>query len=360
MRLILISTALVLAALLPPFTSAAQVPSEAAAAEPGGPIPLEPDSVTRHLFSSNRVRAVLKVRLDAEGEVRDTVAFQEVDARGRFTEVRYRQAPRLHRQWSYDAKGRCTAQVTQPSTTAPYTFIHTYNPALRLGSQQVLRPNGNTTTLCEESVIQQGDSLVIETRIQAMLMGTGISNRKSRQVSIRYAPHPDTILTLHYGYSAQEQLVSATASYGFSREGHLLEVGQLDLQQAARAQKVKTAAGQLAPRFTVRQALHGLRRGRFLYPRQRWVYNHQGRVVEQSIMTRLSRDGQVATTLIKYSYNSLGQLIGREQSTSSVYSPPKAAYYVFSYAPNGLLLGETSDARSEKPMFYRYLYQYYE
>lgn len=59
---------------------------------------------------------------------------------------------------------------------------------------------------------------------------------------------------------------------------------------------------------------------------------------------------------MKFNYNAHNQLIGREQTTSSLFSPPKTTYSVYSYAPNGLLIGETADARSEKPIFYRYQY----
>jgi hypothetical protein len=41
--------------------------------EPVGLLTISPDSVTRNLYKRTRVRSIVKVRLNGEGEVRDTV-----------------------------------------------------------------------------------------------------------------------------------------------------------------------------------------------------------------------------------------------------------------------------------------------
>ncbi|SNC66944.1 hypothetical protein SAMN06265337_1783 [Hymenobacter gelipurpurascens] len=325
-----------------------------------GPIRVEPDSIARNLLVRNRVRSVVKVRLDDEGAVRDTVSLQLVDPSGRYTRIDQLLNPQLHREWSYDEKGRCTSLVTHPTSYQPFTLIYSYNPALQKGLQQALKPNGKSIPLSEVQLQQRGDTLLTETRTHTLLANGSLLNFESRRLSRRYSPHPDTVLILAYNYSAIGQLVSTAFNYSVSRQGQPIEIGRLDMEMAAKLQKVKVAPKQAAPQLTPAQALQVLRQGKAVYPQFRWRYDAQQRIVGQEMTPRLNKQGQGTTTQLEYTYNSLNQLIGRQQITSSIYTPSATAFTVYSYAPNGLLLGETSDARSEKPIFYRYQYQYYE
>ncbi|WP_460611658.1 hypothetical protein [Hymenobacter seoulensis] len=361
MRIYLLGTSLLLSGILSVQTSAAQ--SVEAVREFDGPIQVDPDSLTRNLFRQAKVRSVHTVRLTEEGEVRDTVTYQEIDRFGRYTRVDRKLSPELHRQWSYDAQGRCTSLITYPTSSWRHTVIYTYNPDLHRGIQEVIKANGTRTTISEVKLEQRADTLLTEFISHGIPLGNStILNRESRDLTMRYTPHPDTVLVLKYNYNGLGKLEWSGALYNFSRRGRLLEVGSLDLRDVAKVQKVKYEAGNVAPLLSYAQVLSALRhkQGFYSYPRQRWTYDSNNRVATQQTWTRINRTGQFATTIVKYTYNSANQIISHEQSTSSVYSPAKKTYSVFSYLPNGLLLRETSDARSEKPAFYRYEYQYYE
>lgn len=357
---LLLPPLLLLSSFLRLGTAAAQAPPEAET-QINGPILVEPDSITRHLFARTRVRSVVKIRLNGEGELRDTVAYQEIDPLGRALRADIYLSPQRRRQWSYDAQGRCTSVVAHPTASQPYTYIYSYNPSLRRGAQQMVRPNGNSITLNEIELQQRGDTLFSENQLHGIVVGNStFVKRESRHRSLGFTPHPDTTLVLNYAYNTLGKLESATISYRLSRRGQLLEIGHFDMPKVAKLYRVKPAPGLTVPVLTAAQALAALRRGQGLRYQHRWFYNAQGRVERQETRTPLAQDGQFAITTTQFSYDAQGMLLSRAHTTQSLYSPPKTAYSVYSYSPTGLLLGETSDARSEKPTFYRYQYSYYE
>ncbi|GAA3922416.1 hypothetical protein [Hymenobacter algoricola] len=319
-----------------------------------GSIAAEPDSSQRRQYARHRVRAVLKVRLNRRGEGQDTVETQTIDRQGRRTAT----GPR-RREWSYNAQGQCTALVEYPAADRPHTLITTYNPTLRRGRQEVLQPSGTRTVVSEKQLYQSADTLLTEVVGHSLAVGRYLYPAYYQR-SIRLRPHPDTVLTLTGFYGPDHQLTGSRADYWLYRRGHLTESGRLELGRAAKAQHLKLPPGQTVPLLTYPQALAALRRGQGLQPQRRLSYDARQQLTRQEITVPLNQPGQVAQNVMRYTYNSLGQLIGREASFSSIRAATQAAYTVFSYAPTGLLLGETSDARSSKPVFYRYLYQYYD
>ena len=108
--------------------------------------------------------------------------------------------------------------------------------------------------------------------------------------------------------------------------------------------------------------LAALRQGRGLHAQRRRFYDQQHRLIRQEIShsVRSGAREHLVRNVVHYTYNALGQLIGREGSLTTDLAPGRAGYAVFSYLPSGLLQGETTDARSAKPAFYRYQYEYYE
>jgi hypothetical protein len=319
-----------------------------------GSIKLEQDSITRRLYARNKVRTVLKLRLDSKGEVQDTVEYQLVDEQGRLRQVGVGQK-KLRRQWSYNSQGLCTALVEHPAPNRPFTVIHTYNPALRRGQQQLVQPDGKPTVISEKQVYQNGDTLLTEITAHGLMVGQYVYP-EYYQRSIRLTPHPDTVLMLTCFYNQKQEPTSYQTNYLVYRQGQLLETGQLNLSAATKVRDVNYRAGE--PGFPEpTRLLAALRHGQGLQPQHRRYYDQQKRLLRQEAISREGGQEQV----VQYTYNNLDQLIGREgKRPTAAHYPSRSMYAVFSYSPSGLLLGETTDARSAKPVFYRYQYQYYE
>jgi hypothetical protein len=332
----------------------------AGADEPVGLLTISPDSVTRNLYKRTRVRSIAKVRLNGEGDVRDTVSYQEVDTAGRFLRLDTYLPPHAHQQWSYDAQGHCVSLVLYPTPNSVYSYIFNYNPELGSSTHQGLRPNGKLFTISETTLEQRADTLIKETRTQRTLTGEAVTGLKAYQRITRYTPHPDTVLLLHSWYAYSGQLLSNTATYRLSRQGRLYETGELDLAKAARLQKISAFIKFKIKTLTYHQLVSAMRQTQGIIPRQWWRYDIHNRVVQHTNRQRLNQQGQFSETMTRYSYNSIHQMIGSEITTFGLQTPTQTSYTVFSYLPSGLLQGETSNARSEKPVFYRYLYQYHE
>lgn len=328
--------------------------------EPVGLFAISPDSVTRNLYRRTRVRSIAKVRLDDEGDVRDTVSYQELDTAGRFLRLDDYLPPHAHQKWGYDEQGHCVSLVLYPTPNVVYSYIFNYNPELGRSTHQGLRPNGKLFTISETTLEQRADTLIKETRTQRTLTGEAVTGLKAYQRSTRYTPHPDTVLLLHSRYAYSGELLNSTATYRLSRQGRLYETGELDLAKAARLQKINAFMKFKSKTLTYTQLVSAMRHTQGLVPRQWWRYDIRNRVVQHTNRQRLDQRGQFSEAVTKYSYNTSNELIGRELTVFGLQIPTQTSYTVFSYLPSGLLHGETSNARSEKPVFYRYLYQYYE
>ncbi|TGE21985.1 hypothetical protein E5K00_17170 [Hymenobacter aquaticus] len=324
-----------------------------------GSIKVEPDSATRHLYARHKVRAVLKVRLNSEGQVQDTVEYQGVDPQGRWTQVGI-SPRRVRRQWSFNADGLCTALVEYAHPKRPYTVITTYNPSLGRGQQEVVQPDGKHDIVSEKRLYRSGDTLLTEIRGQALNV-QHYFYPAYYQRSLRLSPHPDTVLSLTCFYNEKQEITSFQADYLLYRQGLLVENGKLNLPETSRAKAVRYAPD--ATGFPdPGRLLAALRQGRGLHAQRRRFYDQQHRLIRQEINHSVHSGAreQLVRNVVHYTYNALGQLIGREGSLTTDSAPGRAGYAVFSYLPSGLLQGETTDARSAKPAFYRYQYEYYE
>lgn len=323
-------------------------------------LPVSPDSVTRKLYQRMRVRAVAKVRLNAEGAVRDTVFFQQTDPAGRLlTRVEYLPA-RARQQWSYDEQGHCTALIQHPTPTQPATYLFAYNPSLGRSSHRLLRPDGQLLTLSETTLLARADTLLTETWTLRTLKGNAVPDTARFQRALRLQLHPDTVLLLRTQHTRAGQLLRATAVYQFSRRGSPYESGDLDLTRLVRLPSAAPATKQGNKTLDYSRLVRALRHAQGLTPRQWWKYDARNRLVQHISRQRMSRTQQVVDVVVTYIYNTADQLIAREQRIPAVRGPGNIAYTAFSYLPTGLPLGETSDIHTSKPVFYRYLYQYYE
>ena len=102
--------------------------------EPVAALPVEPDTAVRRTYVREHVRSVVKLRLNDEGQVKDTIEYQEIDERGRrISQLRREAGWEERRQWSYDAADHCTSLVVHPSFGRKFTTIYTFNPALGRG-----------------------------------------------------------------------------------------------------------------------------------------------------------------------------------------------------------------------------------
>ncbi|MCB2376112.1 hypothetical protein LGH70_00850 [Hymenobacter sp. BT635] len=324
-----------------------------------GSIKTEPDSATRHLYVRNKVRSVLKIRLDQDGNAQDTVEYQAVDRQGRWLQVGTSRT-KVRRQWSYNNQGQCTGLVEYPSATRPYTVINTYNPALQRGQQEVLLANGTRTIVSEKQLYRSADTVLTEIRGQALTVSQYVYPQYYQR-SLRLVPHPDTVLSITCFYNGNQRPTSSQAHYLIHRRGALVESGNLTLPATAKARPTRHSVD--IPAFpNPEQALATLRQGEALHPQRRHDYDQKNRLVRQEITTPVEVGAQrhLIRNVVHYTYNSLGQLIGRQGSLRAGSAPAQAAYSVFSYLPSGLLKGETTDARSAKPVFYQYQYEYYE
>ncbi|RTQ49286.1 hypothetical protein EJV47_14190 [Hymenobacter gummosus] len=346
----------------------------------------EPNAATRQLYARQRVRTVLKVRLNDEGQVRDTVEYQEVDTQGRRTLLhRYSSDWQERRQWSYDAAGNCTSLVIHPVPGRSFTTIYTYNPELGRGRCEVLEPNGHRTTVCELQRRQLGDTLLTEARFWDLTVGRYHFAAGYRR-NWRFALAPDTVLLLAGSYSPKGRLQSTQMQYELRADGRLTQQGEVDLHQILRTHRRRAA--QPDEQIPFRQFPALLRRHpegfkpntQFYYDaRQRLVtQEHTATVVVQqgtnfptygsarvprSISNTYNpypvRRLNTVQTVVTNTYNNLGQLIAQQLRVTGASSLGPKAYQVFSYQPDGLPAGETSRSTGQ-PVFYRYHYQYYE
>jgi len=321
-------------------------------------LPVSPDSVTRKLYQRMRVRTVAKVRLNAEGAVRDTVFYQQVDPTGRLlTRVEYLPS-RARQQWSYDEQGYCTALIQHPTPTQPATYLFAYNPALGRSSHQLLRPDGQLLTLSETTLLARADTLLTETWVLRTPTGDAVPDTARFQRALRLQLHPDTVLLLRTHHTRSGQLLKATAVYQLSRQGLPYESGDLDLTRLVRLPPAITAAKSGSKTFDYSRLVRALRHAQGLTPRQWWQYDAHYRLVQHISRQKTSRTKQVVDIVVTYTYNTEDQLITREQRILSMRGLGNVSYTAFSYLPTGLPLGETSDIHTRKPVFYRYLYQY--
>ncbi|MET4106121.1 hypothetical protein ABIB60_001469 [Hymenobacter sp. UYP22] len=323
-------------------------------------ISLSPDSVTRNLYQRTRVRTVVKVRLDEEGAIRDTVSYREIDRAGRFLWLFDYTFPQAQQQWSYDEQGHCTALVLHPTPGKANTDILAHNPRLGRSSHQLLKPHGQLLTISETTLLKQADTLLSETHILRTLTGDAVLGTATHKRAWRYSPHPDTVLLLHAQYSHTGNLLATKVLYRLSRQGIPHEDGELNLAKIVRLGKLPVSATSASRQPTYRQLVQALRHTQGLVPRQWWRYDAQNRLVQYTSRQRIGQTNQFSTVTTSYVYNREDQLIGREHATVSRHSSTRTAYAVYSYLPSGLLLGETSHIHSTRPTFYRYLYQYYD
>lgn len=316
-----------------------------------GALKQEPDSATRRQYARHRVRNVLKTRLDKQGLVQDTVEYLTVDDQGRWTEVGRWQG-QVHRQWSYNSNGQCTALVEHPYSARPYTVISTYNPALGRGHQEVLLRDGTHTLVQEKQLYQNGDTLLTEIKAHELVVGN-YRYPRYLQHSLRLVPHPDTLLSLTCFYDENQRPSSYQFDYLLYQRGRLLETGKINSSKISSTGK-DTGVEMMGPA----KALAALRRGTWLQPQERRFYDSRHRLIRQEF-TR-AKDLRAARSVIQYTYNNLGQLIGRENSYAGTGVRINSTYTVFSYSPTGLLTGETTNTGNGNPVFYRYQYQYYD
>ncbi|UOQ53262.1 hypothetical protein [Hymenobacter cellulosivorans] len=316
-----------------------------------GSIRPEPDSATRHQYVRHRVRSVLKTRLNKQGEVLDTIEYLTIDEQGRWTQVNTWKG-QVQRQWSYNSAGQCTALIEHPRSARPYTVISTYNPALQRGHQEVLQRNGTHTLVQEKQLYHSGDTLLTEIKAHELQVGN-YYYPKYVQRSLRLALHPDTTLSLTYFYNKDQQISSHQFDYLLYQRGRLFETGKITLPKPGPETKAAGAA-MLAPE----QAVAALRRGTGLQPQNRRFYDSQRRLIREEFTK--SNDSPSFRSTVRYTYNNLGQLIGRESGFTSAGASALSTYTVYSYLESGLLAGETTNARTGARTFYQYHYQYYD
>jgi hypothetical protein len=337
--------------------SAQPAPGTTQVVLPQFPLQPEPDTATQNLFARHRVRSVLRLRLDENGQVQDTVGYQEVDRQGRWL-VRASGTPeaRTRRQWSYNERGQCLTILDSPSPLRPFRTRYNYNPEQRQGVQQALLADGSHVNLGEVQIYQHADTILTQlavhaVRIQGRPYGLDLLTR-----TFTYAPHPDTLLTLSYHYDPRGRPVFSQALYRLHRQGRLREEGELDLRKAAKLLPAGTRADGSPMLLALRQQLRG---GQDRQVRNQYYYDGRGRLSRHE-QTVPGRRGTTKLTTRRFTYNSLNQLIGREETTEHDFSVSSTVYEVFSYSPEGLIVGETNNARSTAPTFYRYQYQFYE
>ncbi|MCB2407148.1 hypothetical protein [Hymenobacter lucidus] len=324
---------------------------------PDGAIRAEPDTATRHLYARHKVRAVMKVRINRRGEVEDTLEYQTVDRQGRWQQVGTGPAS-VQRQWAYNQNGHCTSLVEYPSPNRPYTVVTTYNPALEQGQQEVLQANGQHNVVSEKRLYHSGDTLLTEIKARALRVQQ-YQYPQYHQRSIRLVPHPDTVLSLTCFYDQSQQPTSYQVNYLLYRHGRLRESGKLNLATMARARSIGLPTDQPGV-MSCAQMLATLRAGYGLEPERRHYYDAQHRLIRQEITSPVGTTGQTVQTIVYYTYNNLGQLLGRQERLSVPMAAPRTTYTVYSYFPQGLLSGETTNVQGAKAVFYRYFYLYYQ
>ncbi|GAB3836510.1 hypothetical protein [Hymenobacter jeollabukensis] len=332
---------------------AAWLPDATANLKPVAPLHPEPDTATQRVFARNRVRSVLRLQLDDEGMVRDTVGYQEIDPQGRWTMATTGSANSpSRRQWGYDAQGQCVSRVDAPTQRWPFLTLYYFNPATQQGVQKAFLSDGSSPILAETHLYQHGDTTLAQSWHYRLTVNGRPYGTTVLQRVYTYTPHPDTALTLHCYYSAKGRVLRSQASYRLYRQGRPIEYGQLPANALTGNKTRKQEGAQELQRM-----LSALRHGQPRQVHQRFAYDRWRRLVRHETTTT-SPEGTVSTTSVRFTYNVLHQLIGREESVST--GTQGQHYTVFSYTPTGLLERENTNRHGGKNTFYRYLYAYYE
>ncbi|KUG06539.1 hypothetical protein ASU33_04105 [Solirubrum puertoriconensis] len=305
-----------------------------------------PDSAYQRLLASKQVKRIAKVSIDDEGQLGDTVAYQEFDQQGQLlrawtdSELNTRALAGLvgihsvpmgtHQVVRYSS---VSGSFAQPATTAPAASVA---PA---------PAPPESTLLSYEQVPMRSDR-----------GGNGFYHR------FTYTPHPDTVIYLQYSsVGTSSKLNFSSARYRVLHQGRPTEQGRIAARAALKpARRLATNPAQsMAVAFE--PLLDAVRRGQNLDLLHRWRYDAQQRLLQEQTNTRIGNgaEPQILHTEILYTYNALGQLIGRRETVSSVRIPPRTSYTVYAYLPEGLIKGETTTGLTGAPTLFRYQYEYY-
>jgi hypothetical protein len=282
----------------------------------GRPYEYRPDSVARRLLAQYRVRTILKVRLDQEGRAQEIISHQRLDRAGNLLPDLPAAEP-----------AASPAAVAAPGPALPAVRTRESGMPLRSGAG---RPGPVTRQRAERS---------------------------------QFSPHPDTVVTLVRSYSPQGQPELHSATYRLFAAGRITDMGQLDIKRLLKAQRKAAPEQQAAAGYAhIRRALAT---GRGRKSQHRWFYDAQHRLVREEVDQPVGPNAfgnvpQELNTVVRYTYNHQGQLIGRQESVSAITIPAQVTYTVFSYSPEGLVQGETCSTNATRPVFYRYQYEYYD
>lgn len=327
--------------------------------EPVAALPVEPDTAVRRTYVREHVRSVVKLRLNEEGQVKDTIEFQEIDERGRrISQLRREAGWEERRHWSYDDADHCTSLVVYPSLGRNFTTIYTFNPALGRGRCEVLQANGKRTVVCEVQQQQHGDTLVTEACFAPAPVTSSAFQAEGCRRDRRFQVAPDTLVTLIDVYSTKGQLTGRQILYEFQRGGQPRERGQLDVTRAIR--QYQRTGTSISPRqFPLAWVPRLLRTtSSCLLPNTITRYDEAGRPIHYETIGRSVTPVTTLTRAVtRNTYNDLNQLIGQQRRVFVPSVSNTTGYVVFSYQPNGLPASETSRA-SGPPLFYRYQYGY--
>ncbi|OON67998.1 hypothetical protein [Hymenobacter sp. CRA2] len=321
-------------------------------AKPARPVGFQPDSTARRLLALHRVKAVTKVQLDEQGKVKDIVNQYEVDAAGNVMGSAEDEQPRTGRRFKTFMPNERQKIYYSPGEPNPIVL-----PA---------RPNNRedmpASTLAQALRTQDGpagDSVRLSNRKYPSAV-PGMRPIARQQET--FAPHPDTTLYFRYEGPDNGQLRLISVTYLLQRQGRPMEVGELALGRIRKGLGEADKAAEQAPQYGVARRL--LRSGRGREVLHRWLYDQRMLLVREEINTRLlmpqlnASMPQTLNTVVLYTYNNLQQLIGRTETISSVQIPARTTYITYSYSPQGLLVGETTNSSSSKPVFYSYQYAF--
>ncbi|UYZ58975.1 hypothetical protein [Hymenobacter latericus] len=307
-----------------------------------------PDSAYQRLLASKQVKRIAKVSIDDEGQLGDTVAYQEFDQQGHLlrawtdSELNSRALAGLAGIYSVPVgayqvvrTSAVSGSIAQPTTAAPTASSAAPAPAA---------PPENTLLTYEQVPMRSARG------------GNGFYHR------FTYTPNPDTVLYLQYSsVDTSSKLSFSSARYRVLRQGRPAEQGRIAARAALKpARRLATNPAQsMAVAFE--PLLGAVRRGQNLDVLHRWRYDAQQRLLHEQTNTRIGNgaEPQILHTEILYTYNSLGQLIGRRETVSSVRIPPRTSYTVYAYLPEGLIKGETTTGLTGAPRLFRYQYEYY-
>lgn len=332
----------------PPSSVTIELPEPEPAAIPQA----EPDTSTQRLFARNRVKAIVRLLLDDEGQVRDTVGYQEIDPQGRRTLATATSADSPHRrQWSYNAQGQCVSRIEAPSRRWPFTTLQHFNPTTQQSLRKALLPDGSSSLLRETMVYQHGDTTLTQSLHHALKVNGQPYSQDLLRRTFTYSPHPDTTLTVQYDFSLKGTPLQMQTQYALRQQGHATEQGLLVLRKPS-------AEGAVALRQALQQLRQDQEQGRVATERN--FYDRYRRLVRQEILIPANGPALATSKTIRFTYNSQHQLIGRVESTQAGTTSLRPFYTVYAYSPSGLLLGETTNQKRSAATFYRYQYEYYE